>query len=534
MPDREGDVPRAEERSRANLPGDLTAEEHRILAYASAIGSEFDFQLLVAAMAANEEELAEHLETLTHRGVLRERRGGERFAFTEEEFRARIYRSLTESRLRVLHRKIAEALESIRPGPPPELYSDLGRHYFLGKVTEKSLGFNRKAGEQARQADDPQRAIHHFERVLLDLASQPAGREPEEAETRQALGDLYYSVGDFPAADRYYGQALEKARASAPGLTARLLLARSEIARDNLSFEAAAKGALEARALFEKEGDAVGVAQTHRLLARLAFQRGDYPGSLDENMFALELLDGNRDPRLVGRLAIEMGNSFAQFGPDVAPIAIEWYERAVVHLTAVSDWLELSRAYHNLAVAVGEQHPQDGLDYLVKAREAADRGHDARSAGWSLLTGVEMRLALGQIDEAERDNEQAFRLLQRLADSLGLEQIELNRGEIAERRGQWEEAERGYTEAVERCRRFAMPADEAEALFRLARLRSKVRDWDGAREAWAGAERLGLAEVRPNLARTFEELRLTIARAEAGAAVPTSDPSEAAADHPPL
>jgi tetratricopeptide (TPR) repeat protein len=534
MPDREAGGTRAEERSGGALPGDLTAEEHRILAYASAIGSEFDFHLLVAAMAANEEELAEHLESLVHRGVLRERLGGDRFAFTEEEFRARIYRSLTESRLRVLHRKIAEALESMQPGPPPELFSDLGRHYFLGKVTEKSLRFNRQAGEQAREVGDPQRAIHHFERVLLDLGAQPEGHEREEAETREALGDLYYSVGDFPAADRYYGQALEKARDRAPGLTARLLLARSEIARDNLAFEAAAKGALEARGLFEKEGDAVGVAQTHRLLARLAFQRGDYPGSLDENMFALELLDGNRDPRLVGRLAIEMGNSFAQFGPDVAPIAIEWYERAVTQLTAASDWLELSRAYHNLAVAVGEHHPQDGLDYLAKAREAADRGHDPRSAGWSLLTGVEMRLALGQIDEAERDNEQAFRLLQRLADSLGLEQIELNRGEIAERRGQWEEAERGYKEAVERCRRFAMPADESEALYRLARLRSKVRDWDGAREAWGGAERLGFPEVRPNLAHTFEELGRTIARGEAGSAASPSEPAEAASEHPPL
>src|SRR5580658_948388 len=155
MPDREGGALGTEERPTGSSPVDLTAEEHRILAYASAIGSEFDFQLLVGAMAGNEEELAEHLETLVHRGVLIERTGGDRFAFAEEEFRARIYRSLTESRLRVLHRKIAEALEAIRPGPPPELYSDLGRHYFLGKVTEKSLGYNRKAGEQARATDDP-------------------------------------------------------------------------------------------------------------------------------------------------------------------------------------------------------------------------------------------------------------------------------------------------------------------------------------------------------------------------------------------
>jgi tetratricopeptide (TPR) repeat protein len=534
MPDREGVVLRTEETPARSPPVDLTAEEHRILAYASAIGSEFDFQLLVAAMAANEEELAEHLEALVHRGILIERLGGDRFAFTEEEFRARIYRSLTESRLRVLHRKIAEALESIRPGPGPGLYADLGRHYFLGKVASKSLDYNRRAGEAARLAEEPERAIHHFERVLLDLATSPEGHEGEEANISETLGDLYYSVGNFPAADRYYGQALDKVGTKDPGLTARLLLSRSEIARDNLATEAAAKGALEARRLFEASGDLVGVATTHRLMARLAFHRGDFQGSLDENMYALELLEGNRDPRLIGRLAIDMGNSFAQLGPDVKSIAIEWYERAVQQLTAVSDWLELSRAYHNLAVAVGESHPQDGLDYLTKAREAADRGHDPRSAGWSLLTGVEMRLALGQMDEAERDNEQAFRLLQRLSDPLGLEQVELNRGEIAERRGQWEEAERGYSGAVDRCRKLGLPADEAEALYRLARLRSKVRDWDGARDAFLQSERLGLPEVRPNLAKAFAELKRTLAVAEAASVPAASAPSEDASEHPPL
>ncbi|MCI4373430.1 MAG: hypothetical protein L3K02_07300 [Thermoplasmata archaeon] len=534
MPDREGGGDRVEERPTRSPPVDLTTEEHRILAYASAIGSDFDFQLLVAAMAANEEELSEHLEALVHRGILIERLGGDRFGFTEEEFRARIYRSLTESRLRVLHRKIAEALESIRPGPPPELYSDLGRHYFLGKVTPKSLDFNRRAGEQARRAEEPERAIHHFERVLLDLSATPENHDREDASITEALGDLYYSIGNFPAADRYYGQALEKAGTREPGLTARLLLARSEIARDNLAVEAAARGALEARRLFESAGDPVGVATTHRLMARLAFHRGDYQGSLDENMFALELLEGNRDPRLIGRLAIDMGNSFAQLGPDVKSVAIEWYERAVVQLRGVSDWLELSRAYHNLAVAVGENHPQDGLDYLTKAREAADRGHDPRSAGWSLLTGVEMRLALGQMDEAERDNEQAFRLLQRLADPLGLEQVELNRGEIAERRGQWEEAERGYSGAVERCRKFSLSADEAEALFRLARLRSKVRDWGGAREAFLQSERLGLPEVRPNLAKAFGELKRALALAEAANDSLASKPAEDASEDPPL
>ncbi|MGA3023001.1 MAG: hypothetical protein ABSE66_09445, partial [Thermoplasmata archaeon] len=47
----------------------LSPEQLRILAYASAIGSEFDFSLLLGAMGIDEEALAEEVERLVHLGV---------------------------------------------------------------------------------------------------------------------------------------------------------------------------------------------------------------------------------------------------------------------------------------------------------------------------------------------------------------------------------------------------------------------------------------------------------------------------------
>lgn len=485
----------------------LSAEQHRILAYASAIGSEFDFGLLVAAIGLGEEALAEQLERLVHRGLLTERTGGDRFAFVEEQFRARIYRSLTESRLRVLHRKIAEAMERMYPDPSPEIVAELGRHYFLGKVPEKSREYNRRASENARAADDPESAAHYLERVQVDTESLPGDRRHDLAEVAAALGELYYSVGNFPAADRYYAQALEHLGSDEPGLRAGFLLARAEIARENLDTEGATRRALEAQTLFETAGDPLGRAQTYRLLGRLAFMRGAYREALDESMRALDLLGEERDPRLLGGLAIDIGNSFALLGPDVRSEAIAWYERAIERLSEVGDWVELSRAYHNLGVAVGESRPQDGLEYLERARELGERAHDSRSAGRALLSGVELRLALGQLEEAQRDNEQAGRLLERLTDGLGLEQVEVNRGLVAEKQGQWDDAERAYRGAIDMCRRFHLPADEAEVQFYLARLRFKTRDLDGAREAFGVATRLGVAEMRPQLATAYAELR---------------------------
>lgn len=492
---------------------ELGSEQHRILAYASAIGSEFDFDLLVGAMSSDEEALAEQLERLVHGGILRERPGGERFGFTEEEFRGRVYRSLTESRLRVLHRKIAEVMEQMHPEPSAEILGELGRHYFLGKVPEKSYLYNRKAAEVARSLDDPEVAAHHLQRVLLNLAAFGGERRREEVEVAEALGDLFYSIGNFPSADRYFTEALERLGNEEPRVRARLLLARAEVARENLNVQAATQGAIEARRLFEAERDPLGVAQTYRLAGRVAFQRGAYRDALDESMHALALLGENQNARLLGRLSIDIGNSFALLGPEVHSVAIEWYERAVDRLLRTGDWVELSRAYHNLGVAVAEDRPQDGLDYLEHARDAGERAHDPRSTHRALLSGVEMRLALGQLEEAERDNEQAGRLLGRLTDELGLELVEVNRGQIDEKRGQWEDAERAYERAVDMCRRFHLPADEAEVEFHLARLRYKTRDLEGARRALRLAANLGLPDLRPALVGAFDELTRQLERA---------------------
>ena len=524
--DERAETPRSGEPSPAPGLDDLNPDQHRILAYASAIGAEFDFALLVAAMGMDEEILAEQVERLVHRKILRERPGGDRFGFVEEEFRARIYRSLTESRLRVLHRKIAEVLEQTHPHPSPAVLSELGRHYFLGKVPAKSYTYNRAAAETARAADEPEVAASHLQRVLLDLVALGGDRRPEQAEVAEALGDLHYSMGNFPAADRSFSEALELLGGEQPRVRARLLLARAEVARENLDVATAVQGALAAQKLFEGVQDRLGIAQTYRLLGRVEFQRGAYREALDESMRALDQIGAVHDPRFLGRLSIDIGNSFALLGPDVRSVAIEWYERAVDRLREAGDWVELARAYHNLGVAVGEARPQDGLEYLEQAREAGERAHDARSTGRALLSGVEMRLALGQLEEADRDNEQAGRLLARLRDDLGSEQIMKNRGLIAEKRGQWEDAEQAYVAAAAMCERLRLPADRAEVEYYLARLRHKTRDLEGARAAYRQAAELGLPQAQPHLAAAFEELghQLGVSAAPSADTNPTDSP----------
>jgi len=488
------------------LPPELTADDERILAYASAIGREFDFDLLARATGMDEEGLAERLEHLVHVRVIRERIGGDRFVFADDEFRVRIYQSLTSSRLRVLHRKVAEALEKLHSAPDAAVVAELGRHYFLGKVPEKSYEFNRRGAERGRSEGDPEAVAHHLERVRIDLAALPGDHARELTDLAQELGDLYFEMGDDRRADRLYSEGLERSEPSDQQRRARFILSRAEIAREHMEIDLARRLAGEAAALFGALDDPAGVASVHRILGRIHFEKGEYREALEEAHQALELLRSRPDERTLGRLCTDIGNAFSLLGPEMADEATAWYEKAIHHLEAKHDWLELGRAYHNLGSQVGAVSPQLGLEYLQKARELAERTRDMRWTAWALFTGVEMRLSVGQLEEAERDNQQATRLLERVADPIGFQQVALNRGLIAERRGEWEDAEAAYKESLERSEKLKMTPEVAESHFLLARLHYKLRDFDSARVEYETARRGDLPTLKPGRATAFVEL----------------------------
>ncbi|HYK93703.1 MAG TPA: hypothetical protein VEY07_06640 [Thermoplasmata archaeon] len=506
--------------------GELTPDQHRALAYASAIGREFDFGLLVAAMGAPEEGLAEELERLVQAGVLRERPGGDRFVFVHDDVRARIYQSLTASRLRVLHRKIAEAMERAYPTPPPEALGELGRHFFLGKVPERSVLYNRRAAGLSQANNAPEEAAHYLERARVDLKSLPGDHGRDEAELASSLGDLYYSMGDIHSADRLYSEALTLAGPD-PVLRARLLVARAEVARDAFDSDAAMRGAREARELFARSGDVTGLASVHRILGRIAYHRGAYREALDEGIRALDLLQPGGDSRVLGRLCIDIGNAFSMLGPETAEEALEWYDRAIQRLIEAGDWAEVARAHLNKGTVIGVDRPADGLEALQAGREYAERAHEPRWVGWSLARGVELHLALGQVDEASHDNDQARRLLERADDPLGVTQVELNEGLIQERRGVWDRAEAAYRGSIARAEKYGLTAELAEAHFNLARLLYKTRDFPAARAAFEVAAHLDLPALNPPLAPLFAELGRQLDASRSTAPAPASEPTRA-------
>jgi tetratricopeptide (TPR) repeat protein len=482
--------------------------ETRVLSYAASIGKEFDFSVLARAMEMGEEPLAEILEGLVNHGILKELKAGDSYAFARAETLTQAYHEISSSRLRLIHAKIAEAYEKLHPDPTPDIIPEMARQFYLGRVHDKSLLYNRYAAAQAMNAFSPDVAIRYLERAREDLAALPDDHRLEEADVLKEIGEQYDALGDDARAEEFYGESLKKLPEEDATMRALVLLSRAETARETDKLTLARQYCEEAIPLLEKVGHKKGLAMAHRSLGRAAFRDGQLEVGRRELEMTIQLLDPTENAKELARCYIDLGNIHSEIQePDANTKSIGFYRKAIQALETLHDYPELARAHNNLALALMPARPTEAMEENKKARMYSEMTKDRRSMGWWCFNGVEIRLALGQIEEAIRDNEEADKILSLVNDPFGLQQVTLNKGIIAQYRKSYAESEKAYLESLKRAEKLGYVSVEVETRVHLA---SMYLEWGKQAEAAKEISRVqGLGEERVYLAlkELYKELK---------------------------
>ncbi len=493
----------------------LGEREQRVLSYAAAMGKEFRFDVLALVTEMEEEALAEVLEGLVHRGVVRELAGGDVYVFVREEMLGQAYRSISSSRLRVIHKKIAEGYEKVySANPPQEVIAEMGRHFHLGKVADRSLLYNRYAATLARGSFSPETAKAYLERVVEDLRGLPGDHRTEQADVLREVGEIHLSMGEAVEADGLFNQCLSLLPPDEPVLRALVLLSRAETARMTDKLSLTHRWCDEAIALLDKAGHRRGLAMAHRLLSRAAFKEGSYENGKKEIEAALALLDPTEDTKEVARAYIDLGNAYTNRMDDEAlGLAVAAYRKAIASLAALQDYRELCRAHTNLAVAIGNSDPATAVAELREAQAAGRKAGDRRSVGWAQFNSVEFLLEMGEVREAEEANAQAAAVLEKIDDPMGVQQVTLNRAILAQHRGALAEAEKIFRQALHLAEDLGYESLVAEMHLRLSVLYLAMGREKDAQGEFALTESLGgepvLSYARPLYRSTKERLGRT-------------------------
>jgi len=393
------------------------------LGHAAVLGEEFGVQLLERVFPLVRQELLGHLAEARAGGMIVptvDVLGGYRFAHAI--IRETLYDDLPEAERIVVHRQVAETLESLAKSDPDAHLDALAHHFFeaaLGGAEQQAIRYARRAGARAAEGLGYEQAAWHYERALQVMALQPDLDDPaQRAEVLLALGAVASRAGETERAREVFVRVSEMARRQGDGrMLAEAALGYGgpwvEVGGVDQTLVALLEAAL---ALLDDDDEVLRVRVLARLARELYWSSDPSRGVIvGDRAVALARRSGDR----VALAAALDARVYALWGPEALDERLA-VEREIVALAEEFGDREMGLRGRLWCLSDLLEHG----DFLEADREidAYDRlAHESRQPTymWYALRNRAMRaLVKGRFDEAERLTTEAFTMGRRVHERL--------------------------------------------------------------------------------------------------------------------
>jgi predicted ATPase len=193
---------------------DRMSSNRDIVQLAAVLGREFDYELLAAVVAVEEQSLQAELAKLVSANILYvEGQPPEcTYRFKHTLLEEALYGTIDELKRRQFHQQIAEVLETRftkMVDMPPEL---LARHFIKAGIVQKAVEYCLKAGLRSRDRFANAEAVSHFTKglELLEMLYPSPERDARELELLGPLGTAYIAWRGYAAPE--VGPVFRRAR----------------------------------------------------------------------------------------------------------------------------------------------------------------------------------------------------------------------------------------------------------------------------------------------------------------------------------
>src|SRR5438067_1413675 len=170
----------------------LSASARGFAELAATIGRAFTLDLLSTAGNVDAESAVRALDELWHKRIVREH-GANSYDFTHDKLREVAYAEISAPQRRLLHRRVAQALEAMHAEDLEAVSGQLASHYERAGMIEQALPYYLQAAALAQCVYANEDAINLLLRSLELLELLPAGakRDQQELGLQLALAPLY-------------------------------------------------------------------------------------------------------------------------------------------------------------------------------------------------------------------------------------------------------------------------------------------------------------------------------------------------------
>jgi tetratricopeptide (TPR) repeat protein len=187
----------------------LSPAARELVTVAAVIGRAFSFELLSEVSKRGEDELLEALDELWQRRILLEAQG-EGYDFSHAKLREVAYAELRPPRRRLLHRRVAEALECVYVNNLDSVSGQIASHYEQAGIGERAIPFYQRAAEVAERIYAHAEALAAYRRALSLLETAPVREAQQEklAQLHEREGKVLSLTGQYEEAKLAYERAL--------------------------------------------------------------------------------------------------------------------------------------------------------------------------------------------------------------------------------------------------------------------------------------------------------------------------------------
>jgi tetratricopeptide (TPR) repeat protein len=172
----------------------LGADARRVLACATAVGREFDAEIVQVAEQLDDEAMLEALDELVGRQVVESMGSLGHFRFSHDKLREIPYGQLGDGVAAEIHERVAAAMEARYEGSTRigEHEGALGHHWSKAGHPRQAQVHFLKAGDRAEKAGAINQAVFFYRRALAELEALGPAEDVADAEAalNEKLGDL--------------------------------------------------------------------------------------------------------------------------------------------------------------------------------------------------------------------------------------------------------------------------------------------------------------------------------------------------------
>jgi predicted ATPase/DNA-binding SARP family transcriptional activator len=410
----------------------LSGNARHLLHVSAVIGREFDFELVKQVSSFSEADTLDAIEELQAAHLINPL-PDDKFTFDHSLTMEVSLNDVSETRRHLIHRRVADTLESIYQSDLDPVSGLITRHFLSGNLPDRAKTYAFRAGRFAANLAAWAEAIAFFKQAL-SLESD----DMELARIFVAMGTARFHKGDFALASKDYRSALARIQTSHNwSLLEDAYLGLSLSLYPQARFAEAIEMAAKLRTYGPSE---LAVCAEFIWGASLIVESA-HPAEAEHHLLEAErlLLEPQRtfDTKVtLAQIQYSLAGAFGQQGQTRE--AIEQFREVLDMLERGEETLDTLRnimAYNNLAYYLHLLGDASAMDYIKKGIALAKERGSLSHLPYLYSTSGEIALANGDLDAAEKYFNDGLALAEQIPFPERIAGLTANLGLLAKERG---------------------------------------------------------------------------------------------------